>query len=209
MFVCIIYVVKNIALLIYSASWWLQFHQICLSTAFPRHHVSKIILCTLSWCTFSSFHRLHSVFVISRWIVSVNLAFVRLILLWYPHLMIILHKFVECRNCVRPLTLRALWTPLESRYSRPRCATVSSWFSSCQAFHTHLSIVWGAAFDEGHLNDNLYHCDKPSSKKHYKDCFVCIINHENTPIQIVFCVKRSNTHFNVSELKNENGDFVL
>lgn len=80
---------------------------------------------------------------------------------------------------------------------------------SCQPFHTHLSIVWGAAFDEGHLNDNLYHCDKPSSKKHYKDCFVCIINHENTPIQIVFCVKRSNTHFNVSELKNENGDFVL
>lgn len=78
---------------------------------------------------FSSFHRLHSVFVISRWIVSVNLAFVRLILLWYPHLMIILHKFVECRNCVRPLTLRALWTPPESRYSRPRCATVSSWFS--------------------------------------------------------------------------------
>lgn len=71
---------------------------------------------------------------------------------------------------------------------------------SCQVFHTHLSFVWGAAFDEGHLNDNLYHCDKPSSKKHYKDCFVCIINHENTPIQIVFCVKRSNTHFNVSKL---------
>lgn len=129
LFVCFIYVVKNIALLIYSASWWLQFHQIGLSMAFPRHHVSNIILCTLSWCTFSSFHRLHSVFVISRWIVSVNLAFVRLILLWYPHLMIILHKFGECRNCVRPLTLRALWTPPESRYSRPRCATVSSWFS--------------------------------------------------------------------------------
>lgn len=131
-FVCLYYLCSKkycIANLIYSASWWLQFHQICLSTAFPRHHVSKIILCTLSWCTFSSFHRLHSVFVISRWIVSVNLAFVRLILLWYPHLMIILHKFGECRNCVRPLTLRALWTPPESRYSRPRCATVSSWFS--------------------------------------------------------------------------------
>lgn len=166
-------------------------------------------LWSLSWCTFSSFHRLHSVFVISRWIVSVNLAFVRLILLWYPHLMIILHKFVECRNCV------ALWHCGLCGLPQNRATLDRDVLQylpdsvSGQAFHTHLSIVWGAAFDEGHLNDNLYHCDKPSSKKHYKDCFVCIINHENTPIQIVFCVKRSNTHFNVSELKNENGDFVL